>query len=72
MPKRYRVVGGSKFKWEYSLEDDKDKTKPGDLLAESVERFDTEDEAEKAIREMSNKDIRRGRDDRPPPRRPAG
>jgi hypothetical protein len=73
MPKRYRVVGGSKFHWEYSLEDDKDKTKPGDLLAESVESFDTEEDAEKAIRDMwKDKEVLRGRGERQPPKRPKG
>jgi hypothetical protein len=71
MPKRYRIVRGSTtFKWEYSEEDDQDKTKPGNLLAESVERFDTEDDAEKAIKGMSNKEIKRGLEGRPAPKRP--
>lgn len=70
MPKRYRIVGGSGFHWEYTEEDDKDPTKPGELLAESVETFDTEEQAEKAIRDMwKDKEILRGRD-RPAPKRP--
>lgn len=69
MPKRYRVVAGASFTWEYSDEsdEDKDKKKPGKLLAKSVESFATEDDADKAIKEMSNKEIKHGREGRPPP-----
>jgi hypothetical protein len=67
MPKRYRVVGGASFTWEYSLEDDQDKKKPGKLLAKSVESFASEADADKAIKEMSNKEIKHGREGRPQP-----
>jgi hypothetical protein len=70
MPKRYRVVGGSKFKWEYADEDDKDATKPGKLIAKSRKGWDTEAEAKWAIEEMFGKEIRMGREGRPEPEDP--
>jgi hypothetical protein len=71
MPKRYRIVGGSGFHWEYSDEDDNDESKPGDLIAESVRTYATEQEAEDDIRDMGkSKEILRGRGRRPKPNRP--
>jgi hypothetical protein len=71
MPKRYRIVGGSGFHWEYSDEDDKDETKPGDLIAESAKIYATEQEAEDDIRDMGKgKEILRGRGRRAKPNRP--
>lgn len=71
MPKRYRIVGGSGFHWEYSDEDDNDETKPADLIAESVKTYATEQEAEDDIRDMrKEKQILRGRGQRPKPIRP--
>jgi hypothetical protein len=67
MPKRYRIVGGSKFKWEYAEESDQDKTKPGKLIAKSRMGWKTEAEAEAAINEMFGKEIRIGRESRPEP-----
>ena len=58
MPKRYHVVGGSGFTWEYIDEDTADWT----LLAESHERWNSEKEVEDAIKAMGgNRDIVRGR-----------
>lgn len=58
MPKRYRVVGGSGFTWEYVDED----TTPWTLLAESHERWNTEKEVEDEINAMGGKrGIARGR-----------
>jgi hypothetical protein len=61
MPKRYRVVGGSGFTWEYIDETD---PKKWVLLAESHERWPTQGEVEKEIKMMGgqNADIKLGRD----------
>lgn len=58
MPKRYRVVGGSGFTWEY-VDDTND---PWVLLAESHERWPTEKEVEAEINAMGGaRGIVRGR-----------
>lgn len=60
MPKRYRVVGGSGFTWEYIDETD---PKKWVLLAESHERWNTEQEVEDEINAMGGKrGIARGRE----------
>jgi hypothetical protein len=59
MPKRYRVVSGSDFTWEY-IDDTND---PWVLLAESHERWATEQEVEAEINAMggANRQTLRGR-----------
>lgn len=69
MPKTYRVVKGSdQFTWEYIDEDN------WLLLAESHERWPTQDEVKKEIRAMSGNDrkIVDGRDGKgkPPEKNP--
>jgi hypothetical protein len=66
MPKRYKVVGGSGFTWEY-VDDDKNL-----LLAESFEHWETEDEVEEAIKEMKRAEVKRGRDGKDKPPKPTG
>jgi hypothetical protein len=64
MPKRYRVVRGSDFTWEYT-DDDKE---PWVLLAESHERWNTAEEVEAEIKQMSGREILRGRDGKGKPK----
>jgi hypothetical protein len=64
MPKRYRIVRGSKFTWEYINED----TDPWELLAESHERWDTPEEVKAEIAQMSGRESVEGRDEKPKPK----
>lgn len=66
MPKRYKVVGGSGFHWEY-VDDDNFL-----LLAESYETWETEEQVEDAIKEMKRADVKRGRDGKEKPPKPTG